>query len=598
MPTSTSRTPTKDRGSDPGAATGLLGGSPASEPQALAKAFEDLLRQAPEASFLHYSGGEILVVNPAAEELFGAPDARLLGRRLADLAAPHDRHSGLLAEEECAAQGHLRYEADFLRADGQTFPAEVIAHRIESAGTTLLRSQVQDIGPRRRAEEENSKTSRHDPLTGLANRVHFRQRLQQAVDRAARRGDDRFALLLIDLDRFKTVNHSLGHPTGDRLLAEVACRLLGCAGPSDLVARISGDEFAILVDRIDGLIDARQMAERVNQSLARSISLGGREVHTSAGIGIAVSNPRYQQADDCLRDADTALYRAKLAGGGQQMVFSPGMHQQAVEELQLENALRRAIRSDELELALQPIVDLCSGRIHSFETLVRWRHPERGLLRPSAFLPLAEETGLIADLDLWVLHRTCEYLERWREQLPAGELPTLAMNVSSRQISRSEWVAEVRECLENHLLSPHLLQLEITENALIEKPEEAVEMLSRLGDLGAGVALDDFGTGYASFAYLHRFVVGTLKVDRTFLRQDGRSSAILEALLLLAHKLGMQVVAEGIEDEEALDHLRHLGCDFGQGYYFARPLSLDQALDLLRHPLPWREHFDALATGR
>lgn len=423
-----------------------------------------------------------------------------------------------------------------------------------------------------------------DALTALPNRYLFRHRLQEAVERAARRGDYRFALLVIDLDRFKTINSSLGHPVGDRLLVEVAARLLDCVGPSDFVARISGDEFAILVNHIGGLIDARQMAERVNRALARPMLLEERQIFTTAGIGITISNPRYRNADECLRDADTALYRAKAAGGGRQIVFAPGMHHQAMEVLHLEHALRRALSEGELELAYQPLVDLESGRLAEFEALVRWRHPDRGLLLPDAFLPLAEDTGILADLDEWVLATACAQLRRWQDEFPQKVLPAVAINVSSRQISRPEWVAQVQESLRRHRLEARHLRLEITEGALIETPEEAVDMLTHLRALGIHVALDDFGTGYSSLAYLHRFPVDTLKIDRSFLGGEGRCTPILETIVLLAQKLGLRTVAEGIETAEDLAIVQALGCDLGQGFLLARPLEAKQAAQCITDP--------------
>lgn len=412
-----------------------------------------------------------------------------------------------------------------------------------------------------------------DELTELPNRHALRERLQQAVDRAARRADYRFALLVIDLDRFKTINSSLGHPVGDRLLVEVAQRLLNCAGPGDLVARISGDEFAILLDRISGLIDARQLAEKVNRALAHPLELEGREIYTTAGIGIATSSRHYKSAHDCLRDAGTALHRAKDGGGGRQIVFAPGMHRQALEQLHLEHALRRAIAGNELELAFQPIVHLASGQLAEFEALVRWRHPDRGLLLPNAFLPLAEDTGLIAALDEWVLAAALWQVREWQGTFPGRPLPPVAINVSNRQICRLEWVAQVQESLRRHQLPPSVLRLEVTEGALIETPEEAVQILERLHALGVHLALDDFGTGYSSLAYLHRFTVDTLKIDRTFISGEGRGAPILEAIVALAKQLNLRIVAEGIETEEDLARLRALGCDLGQGYLFARPLE-------------------------
>ena len=541
--------------------------------------FRSLYQHAVDAALLHtMDGGTLLDANPRAEQLLGFGAGGLVGRSLTDLWAAHARQRSRTAYAQLEERTHHRFELDLLHRSGKVLTVEISASRVELAGETMVLSQVRDIRGRRQRESQLRHAARHDPLTDLPNRFSFHEHLGRAVERASRRANYHFALLLIDLDRFKTVNESLGHPVGDRLLLEVANRLRDCVGPGDLLARISGDEFAILVDRISGVIDARQMAERVNRALSDPVSLEGRELFTSAGIGITISNPLYRNADDCLRDADTALYRAKASGPGGQQVFQTSMHRQAVEQLHLEHALRQAIHGGEMELFFQPIVDLVSGQTPLYEALVRWRHPERGLLAPASFLPLAEETGLITDLDAWVLGSACHRLAAWKTHCAPRPAPSVAINVSSQQFARREWVALVREHVRRHQLPPSSLHLEVTEGALIERPEDTVEMLDQLRALGVPVALDDFGTGYSSLAYLHRFAVDTLKIDRSFVRATGRGASILESIVHLAHSLGMKVNAEGIETPADRDRIRRLNCDLGQGYFFDRPLDASDAL--------------------
>ena len=423
----------------------------------------------------------------------------------------------------------------------------------------------------------------HDALTGLPNRALLLDHLRLAIETIKRHADHVFAVLFIDLDRFKNINDSLGHGIGDHLLIALARRLEGCIRPSDTVARLGGDEFAILLDGLDDARDAISIAERIQRELMQPFNLGGHEVYTTASIGITLSSTNYEQPEHVLRDADTAMYRAKENGKARHELFDTVMHAHAVALLKLENDLRRAVERSEFQVYYQPLIALETNRIMGFEALLRWVHPERGFISPAEFIPLAEETGLIFEIGRWVLNESCRQMQSWQQS--ASRQLKISVNLSSKQFSQPNLIEQIKQALNVTQLDPHCLQLEITESVVMENAEAAAQMLKQLRALGVHLSIDDFGTGYSSLSYLHRFPVSTLKIDRSFIGRMGagdENAEIVRTIITLANNLGMQVVAEGIETETQLAQLRALKCDYGQGYLFSRPVDAEQATALLR----------------
>ena len=421
----------------------------------------------------------------------------------------------------------------------------------------------------------------HDALTGLPNRTLLMNHLRLAVEHSKRRPEYRFAALYLDLDRFKVINDSLGHIAGDQLLVELARRLEECIRSTDTVARLGGDEFAILLSDIEDYGDATRVAERIHESLGRPFHLGGHEVYTSASIGITLSATGYNEPEAILRDADTVMYRAKANGKARHELFDEAMHARAVALLRTETDLRRGVERDEFRVVYQPILSLTTGEVEGFEALARWQHPERGVVSPSEFIPVAEETGLIVELGRRVLREACRQLSEWQARGLVGPAQHVSVNISGKQFARAELAASVAEALTDSGLDPRCLRLEITESVVMANAESACATLGRLRTLGLGVSIDDFGTGYSSLSYLHRFPVDTLKVDRSFIGRMGEgdeNGELVRAIVTLARNLDMRVVAEGVETARQRDLLRGLGCEYAQGYYFSRPLDPNAAV--------------------
>jgi diguanylate cyclase (GGDEF)-like protein len=422
-----------------------------------------------------------------------------------------------------------------------------------------------------------------DALTGLPNRVLFMDRLGRALERAKRDRDLRFAVLFLDLDRFKVINDSLGHLVGDQLLITVARRLMGCLRASDTVAhfpdqatvaRLGGDEFTILLEDIQDIANALAVADRIQKELALPIRLNGSEVFTSASIGITLGPAGYSQPEELLRDADAAMYCAKNGGKARCEVFDAAMRAQALTRLQMETDLRHGIERQEFCLHYQPILALVEDRFVGFEALVRWQHPERGLLLPAEFIAVAEETGLIVPLGWWVLGEACRQMRAWHVSFPIDPPLMVSVNLSSKQFLQSDLPDRIEQLLGETGLDPGSLKLEITESAIMKDPESASTILARLRTLGVRVGLDDFGTGYSSLSYLHRFPIDTLKIDRSFIRQMDTTEEnlqIVKTIVGLAHNLAMDVIAEGVETEGQRRRLAALDCEYAQGYYFSSP---------------------------
>jgi len=460
----------------------------------------------------------------------------------------------------------------------------------ESGRRTRVAGSLTDIHGRKMTEEQLLHDAMHDGLTQLPNLALFQDRLKVAIAQAQRRPDYLFAVLFFDLDRFKVINDSLGHAVGDRLLVAIARRLLSFLRPGDTVARLGGDEFAILANGIDDPRDAIRIAERIQEELSRPFDLGGHEVFTGASIGIAMSSTGYTCPQDVLRDADIAMYRAKSHGGKHHAVFDLTMHRRAVELLQLETDLRRAVDGGEFVTHYQPIVDLEEGRISGFEALVRWRHPERGLVYPQEFISVAEETGMIVPLGWSVIREACAQMSKWRQRAPEQDL-SLSVNLSPRQFAQPDLIERLLEVLQDTGMDPTKLSLEIIESLIMDDAESAIAKLGKLRDLGLQLHLDDFGTGYSSLSYLHKLPTHTIKIDRSFIsRMTGAEGPdkIVETIVSLAQGLGMHVAAEGLETQEQFLKLRKLECEYGQGYYFSKPVDSEHAQALIDESPRWK----------
>ncbi|MGH8480497.1 MAG: sensor domain-containing protein [Gammaproteobacteria bacterium] len=448
-----------------------------------------------------------------------------------------------------------------------------------------IAGSLTDISRRKAIEERLRHDALHDGLTGLPNRVLLVDRLERCIARRHRDPQQSYALLFMDLDRFKVVNDSLGHLTGDQLLVATARRLNDLLRGGDTLARLGGDEFAVLLEDISGPNHATHVAERMLRELGRAFELGGQEIHIGASIGIALSHSGYDLADDVIRDADTAMYRAKAQGASRYQVFDAAMHEGAMRRLRLENDLRLAIDRDQLRLHYQPVVDLDSGLIIGVEALARWRHQRYGIVPPSEFISLAEETGLIVPLGEWVIRTACAQAGRWRD---AGRRPVyIAVNISGVQFRHGNLAQTIREALRDTGLAAARLALEVTESSLIPQLEVALSTMRELKELGLMLFMDDFGTGYSSLSYLKRFPVDTIKIDQSFVHDvacDANDAAIVTAINAMARSLRMDVIAEGVETEDQLRFLRGQGCRKAQGFLFSPPRTPEEVSALLVPP--------------
>jgi diguanylate cyclase (GGDEF)-like protein/PAS domain S-box-containing protein len=445
-----------------------------------------------------------------------------------------------------------------------------------------------DITDRKVAEEKLLHDAFYDTLTGLPNRALFMDRLKYAIEHVKRRTDDLFAVLFLDLDRFKDINDTLGHMVGDELLIEIAKMLRGGLRTTDMVARFGGDEFVILLDDIESMDAAKQIADWVQQELKSLTYMFEHEFYITTSIGIVSSSMNYQRAEEVLRDADIAMYSAKARGKARYAVFDPSMRERIMNRLALETDLRQSIENQELWIEYQPIVSLKDGCLSGFEALVRWQHPERGLLLPGDFISLAEDTGLIIAIDRWVLRNACRQLRLWQIKYPMEPPLTINVNLSGKQIVQPDLIQEIKNILAETGLNPSTLKLEITESVIMENNEITSQAFQRLNEVGVQIHIDDFGTGYSSLGYLHKFPVNALKVDRSFVQRlgvNGQDPDIVGTVLTLAHDLGMEAVAEGMETDEQMQKLKELGCEYGQGFIISKPLVRDQADELIRRNL-------------
>jgi diguanylate cyclase (GGDEF)-like protein/PAS domain S-box-containing protein len=531
--------------------------------------------------------GEIAYQSPSIERVLGYTPEQVGGRRFEELVEAGDRErlARLVASGVADDADHVQaIECVLIHRDGGTRQFEILITNLlddEHVGGIVLNSR--DVSERKVFEEQLAHQAFHDGVTGLANRALFAERVRHAITRG-RRERRGLAVIFLDVDDFKTINDSLGHAAGDEVLIEVARRLDASIRGADTAARFGGDEFAVLLEDLEDSQEAADAAERILEALAVPLMAGHKELSLRCSLGISVGEHESgSDADEMIRDADAAMYIAKRDGKGGYRLFEPAMHEGVLARLELRTDLQRAIATEQLELHYQPVVRLDDGSVAGVEALLRWRHPERGLIPPDQFIPIAEETGLIVPIGRWVLREGCRHARRVLAALDPAVQPTMSINLSLKQIQHSDIVADVRDALSESGLEPQSLTLEITETVLMADADLAVQRLQELKDIGVRLALDDFGTGYSSLSYLSRFPVDILKMDRSFLREGAtpEASGLATAVVALGATLNLEVVAEGIEFPEQWHTLRDLGCEMGQGFYFARPMDADTSLEFL-----------------
>lgn len=531
--------------------------------------------------------GRVVSWNPGAEHIKGYSREEVLGKHLSCFYTPEAVERGEPAEQLqlAAEQGRCEVEGWRVRKDGSRFWAATVltALRDESGRLSGFTKLTRDATGQKKMEEELRRQAMYDGLTGLANRTLLRNRVEHAFSRRERRDED-LAVLLIDLDGFKKVNDTLGHGTGDQLLVQVAARLQQCLRPSDTAARIGGDEFGVLLEDLHDANDAARVAERILEALGLPFDLNDREVRVSASIGV-VATPANQGAEEAMSNADLAMYTAKQGGKARYALFEPSMHAAAVKRLELEQDLQRALEAGEFDLRYQPILELQDGRIVGVEALLRWHHPKDGLLAPSAFIDVAEDTGLILPIGRWVLAVACKRARWLQAEWPSEPALSMSVNLSARQFRDPALVHDVTDALEKSGLDAEALTLEVSEAALMQDEEEGCTTLFQLKDLGVRVAVEAFGTGHSSLSRLRHLPLDVLSFDKSFiegLRSGSSDWEFAGSILKMCETLEMDSHVEGIERSEQLSKLRELGCDEGQGYYLSRPLDLDETLEFIK----------------
>ena len=533
---------------------------------------------------------ECRLMNKEAEQLLGRSAAVLVGDPLLKHLSCI-KTSGLFQEALSIIQSGLPFRDERRCTDGGAIRWYQIAG-VRHGDSIVV--NFADVSGRRRSEEQLRHAAQHDTLTALANRALFGEQLMHAISRAKRWHNYKYAVLFLDCDRFKIINDSLGHEVGDQLLVSMADRLRATvrsletssrARAEHLAARLGGDEFAVLLNDIDGVREAIAVAERLQRELSAPYVLAGHEVISTASIGIVTSDGNYKRPDDLMRDADTAMYQAKNSGKARYVVFDERMHSEVVQRLNLEKDLRVAVAKGQFELVYQPIICLETAALAGFEALIRWVHPKQGIVRPAMFITLAEELGLIIPIGSWVLRQACRQLRRWQKRFPEHPPLSMGVNLSKQQVTDKNLIPTIAHVIEETGISPASLRLEITESTIVDDLEGIMPDLDRLKDLGVQIAMDDFGTGHSSLGFLHRVPMDVLKIDRSFIDRTGKTrdyAAIIHTVIQLAHNLGMDVVAEGIETHDQMILLQSLDCNFGQGYLFGQPLTAQAAESLLK----------------
>ncbi len=495
----------------------------------------------------------------------------------------------LQEDNYCVDANFIHHEIRVLPRDGNEhiwLDHKIIPYFDSSGVLNSFIGIARDITNQKLAEDRLRHDALHDELTGLPNRALFLDRLQHALLRGQRKPDYQFAALFIDLDRFKNINDVMGHIAGDQLLKEISQRLIAYVRPADTIARLGGDEFAVLLEDIAYAHDATFVANRLQDLLAEPIMIEGSEVFTTASIGIALSTTRYNSPEDMLRDADTALYKAKEDGRARYELFDNDMRAEAAASLQLETDLRKALERNELSLCYQPIIALQDNTIQSVEALLRWQHPGKGLISPADFIPIAEETGLIVDIGYWVIREACKQIYLWKKMFALQPLSTISINLSARQFSEIDLIEHVDRIISSTGVDPSWLTFEITESVVMENAECINAILAQFKSMGISLAMDDFGTGYSSLSYLHRLPIDEVKIDRSFISRIGEGrleqAEIVDTIIKLTHNMNLKVVAEGVETASQSQQLLEMACDYAQGFYFSPPVGDLQAEQLLR----------------
>ena len=553
--------------------------------------FESLLANASDIIVILDQQGTFCYVSPSAERILGYSPQEAVNHHLSTFVHEDDVQVVLQTllrslAEPGLSQPPVRYRVRHRNGDWNLLEA-VTTNLLDDPSVRGVVVNCHDITAHEQAESWLRYHALYDPLTALPNRRALAERVQSLLDREQLD----FALLLLDVDRFKLVNSSHGHGTGDRLLQMIARRLVSALPQQGMVARLGGDEFVVLVEQVRQLETAEAVTQRVHAALSDPFTIDEMEIFASASVGVVFSRtgpgkPAYRHAEELLRDADIAMYRAKTLRQSQSVVFDPSMRDRAVARLQLENQLWRAIERGELEPYYQPIICLATGEVKAFEALIRWHHPQRGLISPAEFVPIAEESGVISQIGEWVLEMTCRHLRYWNSGLRAGRPITVAVNLSVQQLAQPNLAQHMRSICVREEIDPSWIGFEITESMMLDREDTIAATLAEFRELGFRLSIDDFGTGYSSLSRLHQLPIDTLKIDRAFvapIESDGRNVAIARTILALAESLNMNVVAEGIETSAQARELRALGCQYGQGYWFSPPVSGSGVASLLNH---------------
>ncbi|MDZ7954301.1 EAL domain-containing protein [Nostoc sp. DedQUE09] len=541
--------------------------------------FKALVENAPDIISRFNTELRYVYVNPAIEKVTGISAETFIGKTNAELSLPEE--FCLICDRKLGQVFQTKEETEFecsLAIGQQTkhYHARLVPELANDGSVYFVLSIARNITALKLAEAQLIHDAFHDMLTGLPNRALFMERLERALMQVKRRANYTFAVLFLDLDRFKFINDSLGHMIGDQLLTALARRLENCLRAGDTVARLGGDEFTILLDDLQNANDVINVVERIHEALTFAFQLSGYEVFTTVSIGIALSKGSYNRPEELLRDADIAMYRAKALGKARHEIFDSTMYTQVTQLLELEMDLRRAVERQEFQVYYQPIVLLETYKIIGFEALVRWQHPQHGLVSPDNFIPLAEETGLIIPIGYWVLGEACRQMRAWQVQFPTDPPLTISVNLSTKQFSQPSLIEKINQIIQETGLESSSLKLEITESVLMENIQLATFMILQLQQMNIQLHLDDFGIGYSSLSYLHRFPSNALKIDRSFIAKigaDGENLEIVQAIVALAKSLNIDVIAEGVETLEQLTQLRAMKCKYAQGYFFSKPLD-------------------------
>lgn len=548
--------------------------------------FQQLFEGSGQAIVALNTKQQVVSLNKGFERLFGYKAEEMKGGSLAEFIVPSDYENEFFTMEKAVQSGEMIKKETVRRTkDGRLVPVAILSFSVKIKDSLEGFFYIyEDITERKEFESQLYKQAFFDGLTEIPNRILFFERSERALERKKRKADYNFAVMLIDLDRFKWVNDSLGHLAGDDLLQRVAKRFLSCVRTGDTVARLGGDEFAILLEDYGKPSKVIEIANRLQQEAQRPFLIGKTDIHVSASIGIVLHTDRYLNTETILRDADIAMYRAKELGKARFQVFNRKLHELASQALQLENELREGIFNNELLLYYQPIIDMSSRALIGLEALVRWNHPNQGLVFPDTFIPLAEETGLIVDLGEWVLKEACDQMQQWKRNHPEARDLKISVNLSPKQFLQKGLVSSIQAILSKSGLDPKFLKVEITETAIMEGGRHTVDLLNNLRKIGIQLAIDDFGTGYSSLSSLQRFPINDLKIDRSFVQELGQredAKEIVRTIITLAHTLNLGLVAEGVENEEQFSILKELHCDSVQGFLFSKPVPAGQVQELV-----------------